>query len=104
MEYFASDPSVLCRIGRHYKTGQPLPEDVARRFCASKKAFSAVDVHTQLFYSLVDQEFHSEGGVSSPTALTVERLHRLHHPLPYHPEVAWHHRFSHLVGYGARCE
>lgn len=60
MEFYASDPSVLSRISRHFKSGDSLPEDVTRKLCASKKVFSAVDVHTQLFYSMLDQRFHGK--------------------------------------------
>merc|ERR1712117_118329 len=55
MEYFAADPRVLTRINKHYRTGETLPDHVVEAFCATKQVFSAVDVHTQLFYSLLDQ-------------------------------------------------
>ena len=47
------------RINRHYRTGETLPEDVVESFCATKQVFSAVDVHTQLFYSMLDQGRYS---------------------------------------------
>jgi len=103
MEYFASDPAVLAQISQHYKTGEQLPLSLTRKFCAAKKAFCSVELHTQLFYSMVDQEYH--GGMPDPKGTTtdvVARLHGQHHPLTYHEGTAWQHRFSHLVGYGAR--
>jgi intermediate peptidase len=102
MEYFASDPRVLSRINRHYKTGESLPDDVIETFCATKKVFSSVDVHTQLFYSLVDQRYHSDHPLGCSTTEMLSSLHAEHHVLPYHENTAWQHRFSHLVGYGAR--
>ena len=108
MEYFASEPAVLSRVvGRHHRTGRPLPLEAARRHCAAKRALCAADVHAQLLYSLVDQELHSAAAADlsrppPPSSSVVERLHGLHHPLPFHRGAAWRHRFSHLVGYGAR--
>ena len=75
-------------------------------FCATKQRpeSSAVDVHTQLFYSLLDQRFHGDTRTdSSSTTDVLAALHAEHHPLGYPERTAWHHRFSHLVGYGARC-
>ena len=104
MEYFASDPRVLSRINRHYRTGETLPEAVVESFCATKQVFSAVDVHTQLFYSMLDQRYHGDPCPDSGSSTTdvLAALHAEHHPLGYPDRTAWHHRFSHLVGYGAR--
>ena len=91
------------RINRHYRTGETLPDHVVEAFCATKQVFSAVDVHTQLFYSLLDQRFHGDTRTdSSGTTDVLAALHAEHHPLGYPERTAWHHRFSHLVGYGAR--
>ncbi len=45
--------------------------------------------------------FDSDKNFLSSTSI-VRDLHETHMPLAYHPNTAWHHRFSHLVGYGAR--
>merc|ERR1719220_422965 len=44
MEYFASDPRVLSRINRHYKTGEKLPDKVIESLSATKKIFSATEL------------------------------------------------------------
>jgi intermediate peptidase len=102
MEYFSSDPRVLSSISRHYKTGESLPIAVTTKFCAAKKVFSGVDIQTQLFYSLLDQTFHGRHPLGCSTTDVLKKMHEEHHNLPYHEGTAWHHRFSHLVGYGAR--
>lgn len=100
MEYFAADPRVLSKINRHFKTGEKLPESVIDKLCATKKIFSAVDLQAQLFYSSMDQALHS--GSSSSLGSRVSRVAGQCLGLPGAPEAAYHHRFSHLVGYGAR--
>ena len=55
MEYFASDPRVLARINKHYKTGESLPLDVIEKLCATKKIFAAVELQSQLVFSVLDQ-------------------------------------------------
>ena len=58
MEYFSSDPRVLMSVGRHYKTGEPMPQGEVDQFCAAKRIFSGVDIQSQLFYSMLDQQYH----------------------------------------------
>ena len=92
----------LQEIGRHFSTGAALPAELAAKASAAKHTFSAVDIHTQLFYSLLDQMLHSGVTLGSPSTSVLARAHADHHCLAYHAHMAWHHRFSHLVGYGAR--
>ncbi|TRY74904.1 hypothetical protein TCAL_00516 [Tigriopus californicus] len=102
MEYFSSDPRILARMSRHYKTGESLPLDMCERLCASKLVFGSIDIHTQLFYSSLDQVLHTRHPLKGSTTEILQQVHEDHHPLPYPEGTAWHHRFSHLVGYGAR--
>ena len=102
MEYFASDPRVLMKIGKHYKTGESLPLEIIEKFVATKKIFVGVELQTQLFYSLLDQKYHSTHPLNGTTTDVLEQCFNEHHNLKYHPETAWQLRFSHLIGYGAR--
>ena len=78
--------------------------NVIEKVCASKKIFASSDLHQQTMFSLLDQEFHCESPLRDgpSTTDTLQRVHESHHLLKYHQGVAWHLRFSHLVGYGAR--
>lgn len=106
MEYFSSDPRVLSLISKHYKTGESLPMEACRKFCAGKKVFAGVDIQTQLFYALIDQQFHTKrqqhSSLNMSTTDILRETHLANHNLPYPEGTAWQHRFSHLVGYGAR--
>jgi len=102
MEFFAADPRVLGRVNRHYKTGEKLPEHIIQKLCATKKIFAASELQAQLFYSAVDQLYHSKLPLSGSTSFCLESIQSQYHTLPYVPGTAYHLRFSHLVGYGAR--
>ena len=102
MEYFAADPRVLSKINRHHKTGEKLPNVIIDKLCATKKIFSAVDLQAQLFYSSMDQALHSGAGDGAELGFRVQEVAAQCHGLPGAPGAAYHHRFSHLVGYGAR--
>lgn len=47
---------------------------------SSKKLFSAMDLHTQTFYSLVDQRFHGDYPLGKPTNEMLDDLHKEYSP------------------------
>lgn len=55
-----------------------------------------------MFYSCMDQLFHGVQPLSGDLSSSVRELQEKCHTLPGAPDAAYHHRFSHLVGYGAR--
>ncbi|RVE42298.1 hypothetical protein evm_013063 [Chilo suppressalis] len=101
MEYFASCPAVVSRFARHFQTRQPMPEKMLHRLCASKYLFGASEMQLQVFYSALDQQYH---GPRAPAATTevLRNVQQQYYGLPYVENTAWQHRFSHLVGYGAK--
>ena len=102
MEYFASNPRVLSRVNSHYKTGEKLPEHTIQKLCATKKIFAGTELQAQLFYSAADQVYHSHLPLPGDITTCLESVQTKCHTLPYVPGTAYHLRFSHLVGYGAR--
>lgn len=104
MEYFASDPRVVAQFAKHYKTQEPMPEDMLQRLCASKHLFSASETQLQVFYSALDQAYHNRdfGGEDCNTTDTLRELQQRFYGLPYVENTSWQLRFSHLIGYGAK--
>lgn len=101
MEYFANDHRVVRQFARHYQTGQPLPESMVTRLCESKKVCGAADIQLQVFYAVLDQLYHGKPQNCSTTD-TLKEMQQKYYGLPYIPNTAWHLRFSHLIGYGAK--
>ncbi|XP_055837539.1 mitochondrial intermediate peptidase [Episyrphus balteatus] len=103
MEYFASDPRVLKTFAKHYRTHEPMSEEMLQRLCASKNIFSASETQLQVFYSALDQAYHSEKPTQGQnTTETLKEVQAKYYSLPYVENTAWQLRFSHLVGYGAK--
>ena len=102
MEYFASDPRVLHEISHHYQSGEKIPEKVLQKFVTARKVFMGPDLQSQLCYSLLDQTLHRDLPLKGSTTDIMREIHTEHHNLPFAEGTAWQHRFSHLVGYGAR--
>ncbi|EDV38196.1 uncharacterized protein Dana_GF13838 [Drosophila ananassae] len=103
MEYFAGDPRVLRTFARHFQTHEPIPENMLRRLCASKHLFAASETQLQVFYSALDQEYHSAAPqLGFNTTEILRNVQGRYYGLPYVENTAWQLRFSHLVGYGAK--
>ena len=104
IESFVWDPTFLRFIGKHYMTGQSIPESSISSLIASRNAFRAVEVQTQIVYARFDQELFGPRPCSASTCRTTtdifSRLH-MEHSVPYAEGSHWHSRFGHLVTYGA---
>lgn len=103
MEYFAASPQVVRRFARHFQTREPMPEDMLQRLCASKYLFGASEMQLQVFYSALDQHYHGPGAsYGGRTTEVLQQVQKQYYGLPYVENTAWQHRFSHLIGYGAK--
>ncbi|CAD6242171.1 GSCOCG00009431001-RA-CDS [Cotesia congregata] len=101
MEYFASDKRIIKLFAKHYQTQEPLPDDMIEKLCASKNVFPASELQVQVFYSMLDQTYHSNK-IQGSTTKILEEIQNKYYGLPYVENTAWQLRFSHLVGYGAK--
>ena len=54
-EYFASEPALLQRWGRHHATGQAAPAGLFEEALQQRRYTEALEVQSQLLYSLCDQ-------------------------------------------------
>ncbi|XP_020290240.1 mitochondrial intermediate peptidase isoform X2 [Pseudomyrmex gracilis] len=101
MEYFASDPRVVSKFAKHFQTQEPIPKNLLHKLCASKNIFYASELQNQVFYSMLDQVYHS-GKLTKSTTEILADVQKEYYGLPYVKNTAWQLRFSHLVGYGAK--
>ncbi|CAK5109834.1 unnamed protein product [Meloidogyne enterolobii] len=108
MECFFNDPKIFQKICRSAQTGCMLDDDLVLALIKRRKLFPAVKYTQQAIYSLFDLELHGEHAeaISQNKFTTTDLFINLHkQALPqFHiePDYAFHHRFSHLVSYGAK--
>ncbi len=72
-EHWQEQPQVLQQFARHYQTGEPLPEDLLKRFLAARKfnqGFATVEFVSS---ALIDLEFHTQPAVASRDVRAFER-------------------------------
>ncbi|XP_022649309.1 mitochondrial intermediate peptidase-like isoform X3 [Varroa destructor] len=102
MEYFASDPRVVSKFARHYRTGELMPAEMAASLDASRVIFQASETQLQVFYAFVDHEYHSKYPLAANTTEILRDVQNKHFGVKYVDNTAWQLRFGHLVGYGAK--
>ncbi|OLP16010.1 peptidase M3 [Leptolyngbya sp. 'hensonii'] len=105
MENWCYHRSTLFRLGRHYETGEPLPEHYYQKLLAARTYMSGTAMLRQIHFSLVDLELHHRyqpGGSETPFQVR-DRLAQTTTVLPPLPEDAFLCGFGHIFagGYAA---
>ncbi len=72
-EHWQEQPQVLRQFARHYQTGEPLPDDLLKRFIAARKfnqGFATVEFVSS---ALIDLEFHTQSASTIRDVRAFER-------------------------------
>jgi peptidyl-dipeptidase Dcp len=96
-EHWQEQPEVLRQFARHYQTGEPLPDDLLKRFLAARKfnqGFATVEFVSS---ALIDLEFHTQpaSAISDVRAFERQELEKIGMPA----EISLRHRptqFGHI--------
>jgi peptidyl-dipeptidase Dcp len=96
-EHWQEQPQVLREFARHYQTGEPLPDDLLKRFIAARKfnqSFATVEFVSS---ALIDLEFHTQPASASRDVRAFERAELEKIGMP--AEISLRHRptqFGHI--------
>ncbi|RJF70513.1 M3 family metallopeptidase [Rhodopseudomonas palustris] len=96
-EHWQEQPQVLQQFARHYQTGEPLPDDLLKRFIAARKfnqGFATVEFVSS---ALLDLEFHTQPAASVGDVKEFEQRELAKIGMP--EEIALRHRptqFGHI--------
>ena len=96
-EHWQEQPQVLRQFARHYQTGEPLPDDLLKRFIAARKfnqGFATVEFVSS---ALIDLEFHTQPASASRDVRAFEKAELEKIGMP--AEIALRHRpqqFGHI--------
>src|SRR5579863_7953542 len=64
-EHWQEQPQVLRQFARHYQTGEPLPDDLLKRFIAARKFNQGFATVEFVASALLDLEFHTQPASAS---------------------------------------
>jgi peptidyl-dipeptidase Dcp len=96
-EHWQEQPQVLRQFARHYQTGEPLPDDLLRRFIAARKFNQGFATVEFVASALLDLEFHTQPASASADVRAFEQreLEKIGMPA----EISMRHRpqqFGHI--------
>jgi peptidyl-dipeptidase Dcp len=72
-EHWQEQPQVLRQFARHYQTGEPLPDDLLKRFLAARKFNQGFATVEYVSSALIDLEFHTQPASASRDVRAFER-------------------------------
>lgn len=108
MESFSKDLRVLTKVGRHYQSGEPIPQDLLQQAHHDKNTLLACETFMQSKMATLDQKLHNAEMVDKlATGLdevdSTEVYHSVELDLKVFADVwsTWHGKFPHLFSYGA---
>jgi peptidyl-dipeptidase Dcp len=96
-EHWQERPEVLQKFARHYQTGEPLPEDLLRRFLAARKFNQGFATVEFVASALLDLEFHTQPAAATRNVRAFEQAELKKIGMP--EEIAMRHRptqFGHI--------
>ena len=73
-ELWLEKPEILNRFARHYKTGEPMPEELIKNIVKLNYFFKAFDTTRQIFYAMFDQAIHGSEIPESTTDLWADMM------------------------------
>ncbi|MGH3187332.1 MAG: M3 family metallopeptidase [Streptosporangiaceae bacterium] len=99
LEHWCWEPAVVNGFARHYRTGEPMPNEMLAGLIAARTAASGVLTLQHLARATLDLAYHSAGygGDSTATVAEVYTQHGLRHIEGTHLQSG----FIHLFGYDA---
>lgn len=74
---------VLKTFAKHYKTEEPIPDEMLDALQVSKSLFQSIELQTQVFYSALDLEYHTNKEAPGHTTELLKRVQNEYHKLPF---------------------
>lgn len=102
LEEWIWDPEMLKRVSSHYKTGEPLSDELIDRLRAVKNFNTGDFVQRQLSFAELSLRSFAAGADKDPHALKESINKKLRPYIAIDPDDHFEASFGHLTGYGAR--
>jgi len=102
LEEWLLDKEILQKVSGHYKTGQPLPDDMIDRIIAVKNFGAGKFLQGQLFYSRLALDLFKDGAQKNIEQLFKDLYIQCNKNVDFDPQNHMYASFGHLMGYGAK--
>lgn len=102
LEEWLHDGAILKGVSKHYKTGQPLPDNLIEAIHTVKNFDSGYFVQRQAFLALVSLAFYGPGAHQDCHQIWKDLVITCIPSIAYEPEAHMYLSFGHLTDYGPR--
>lgn len=100
-ENWVWDPAVLKTFARHYKSGEPIPDDLVAGMIKAKHLGSGLFAERQFYYGLTDMTYHTTPGGAVDTRKVADELFTQIEQYGPVEDIYYFASFGHLIGYQA---
>lgn len=97
LERWAWNPTVLKKISKHYKTGEPLPDELIKRMIDAKNFGTATAYLRQNFFAQYDMTLHTMSKTPDTTKLYYDLTKKIRH-VRLTPNTIPQAAFGHIMG------
>lgn len=101
-EEWLYEKDVLRLVSKHYKTGQPLPDQMIEKLVALKKFDSGLFVSRQCWLSSISLEFFKDGKYKDTDLIIKTLSEKMVNFVNFDEQTHFQASFGHLTGYGAK--
>ncbi len=102
LENWLQDASIVQQLGKHYKTGQAIPETLVTKKLESLKIFTGLMESRQVMLGMLSLDVHSAGSKKDFDALLKHHNETAVPDLVFWGANKMYCSFGHLIGYGAK--
>lgn len=102
LEEWMWDAQMLKKISKHYKTGEPLSDELIERILKLKNFDSGYWVQRQAYYSLLALQLFKAGAYKNIAEIARTIFSQTFNDVAFYPENHEYASFGHLTGYGAK--
>ncbi|MEE2912510.1 MAG: M3 family metallopeptidase, partial [Planctomycetota bacterium] len=94
-------PETLSLFAKHYKTNDPMPEDLISGMIAARNLQSGMLAESQIFLGKIDQAYHTDRDGEVDTTQVAYDIYDESRLYTHTPETWYQSSFGHLTGYQA---
>lgn len=102
LEEWMWQPEFLKQVSKHYKTGEPLSDELIEKILQIKNYNSGEQTLKQLFYASIALELFKSGEKKDVHAIAKKLFDKLTTNVAYCDDNCFYAAFGHLTGYGAK--
>ena len=102
LEEWLWDKNILKKVSKHYKTGDPLPDELIDKIIALKKLTTGIFIKRQLYLSMTALAYYQKGVQKDPYNIMKQLHEQIQKQIAFDPQNHFYASWGHLTWYAAK--